>query len=292
MNIRYAHPEAISRLFDLRKDECPIAWRTFGVGVAIASFMNQSGECFPSRAAVAERTGLDQRAVSRALHELEERGFIRIKSRPGTSNCICLPLVKSTQGQINTLGQNDPPPLGRIDPPPLVKSTQGQIDTLGQNDLPSLGQIDPPPLGQFDPPKEPIKKPMKELLGAGNGSASSTAAIPFELKGMELYEADQNLCASWEKLKTSWTRAYPNVDYLAEVAKAHTWEIANPKKRKSDRPRFLTNWLNRAAKNPQHNQATEDEKRAEELFQRASLAYSHSGIEESLSASHAEGEEV
>ncbi|MFH2000512.1 MAG: helix-turn-helix domain-containing protein [Planctomycetota bacterium] len=265
MSIHYTHPEALSRLFDLRQGENPITWRTFGVGAALATFMDMSGKCFPSRAAIAKRAGLDHRAVSRALHELELRGFIQIISRPGTSNTLCLPLVVKTQGQIDTPGRKDPP---------------------------SPGQNDPPPLGQNDPPKEPIKKPMKELIGTDTGSTSSAEAVPSELKGMELYETDMKLCAAWAGLQTSWARAYPDIDYLAEVAKAHAWEVANPQRRKTDRPRFLTNWLARVANNPQQNQPSEEQQCAEEQFEHASMAYAVSGIEEALSRNHTKGDKT
>lgn len=48
------------------------------------------------------------------------------------------------------------------------------------------------------------------------------------------------------KLSTSWDEAYPAVNVPAELAKAAAWLIANPKNRKSNYARFLTNWLSRA----------------------------------------------
>lgn len=49
-----------------------------------------------------------------------------------------------------------------------------------------------------------------------------------------------------ERLSTSWHEAYPAVNVPAELAKAAAWVIANPKNRKSNYARFLTNWLTRA----------------------------------------------
>jgi hypothetical protein len=43
-----------------------------------------------------------------------------------------------------------------------------------------------------------------------------------------------------------WRRAFPAVDLVAEVARAAEWLFTNPKNRKSDYLRFLTNWLGRA----------------------------------------------
>ena len=72
-----------------------------------------------------------------------------------------------------------------------------------------------------------------------------------ELEELRLYRNDEKLRKRWPDLLEAWRQAYPGVDILAEVRKAHAWEMANPSKRKRDRARFLTNWLGRAAKEPQ-----------------------------------------
>lgn len=43
-----------------------------------------------------------------------------------------------------------------------------------------------------------------------------------------------------------WKKAYPAIDVLGEMAKAAAWLLANPKNRKSNYARFLSNWLSRA----------------------------------------------
>lgn len=43
-----------------------------------------------------------------------------------------------------------------------------------------------------------------------------------------------------------WHEAYPAVDLKIELAKAAGWIMANPKNRKSNYARFLTNWLSRS----------------------------------------------
>jgi hypothetical protein len=42
-----------------------------------------------------------------------------------------------------------------------------------------------------------------------------------------------------------WEKAYPAVNIQAELNKAASWLIANPKNRKSNYARFLSNWLSR-----------------------------------------------
>lgn len=47
-------------------------------------------------------------------------------------------------------------------------------------------------------------------------------------------------------LSAKWKEAYPALSLDAELAKASAWIIANPKNKKSNYARFLTNWLARA----------------------------------------------
>ncbi len=67
--------------------------------------------------------------------------------------------------------------------------------------------------------------------------------VPEELKGLELYRLNKKLCLAWSKLLPAWIEAYPGVEILAQVKSAHAWELANPKKRKINKARFLDNWL-------------------------------------------------
>lgn len=49
-----------------------------------------------------------------------------------------------------------------------------------------------------------------------------------------------------ETTMSLWRRAYPAVSIERELAGAAAWLVANPKNRKSNFDRFLTNWLSRA----------------------------------------------
>lgn len=46
--------------------------------------------------------------------------------------------------------------------------------------------------------------------------------------------------------RSTWSEAYPALSLDAELSKAAAWVIANPKNKKSNYARFLTNWLCRA----------------------------------------------
>lgn len=67
------------------------------------------------------------------------------------------------------------------------------------------------------------------------------------MKGLALYEADGTLCRRWEELERAWLAAFPRMNVLHEVRKAHAWELANVGNRKKDRPRFLNLWLQRVS---------------------------------------------
>jgi len=70
------------------------------------------------------------------------------------------------------------------------------------------------------------------------------------LRNLQLYAVDAKLCARWPELIRTWEGTYLGMDVIAEVKKAHAWEVANPKKRKKDRAAFLGSWLSRATIDP------------------------------------------
>lgn len=58
----------------------------------------------------------------------------------------------------------------------------------------------------------------------------------------------------------AWAEAYPAIDVRQEIAKAKAWLLANPKNRKSNLERFLTNWLTKAQdRTPPHGQPNQDQ---------------------------------
>jgi hypothetical protein len=69
--------------------------------------------------------------------------------------------------------------------------------------------------------------------------------IPLALRGLRLYREDGNLISKWPELVEAWRVAFPGVNVLEEVQRAHAWEVSNAAKRKVFRARFLHNWLAR-----------------------------------------------
>lgn len=72
-------------------------------------------------------------------------------------------------------------------------------------------------------------------------------AVPVELRDLPLYARRTALHAEWPVLLAGWRQIYPDLDVLAEVRKAHHWEMINPNRRKRNTARFLNSWLNRSA---------------------------------------------
>ena len=77
-----------------------------------------------------------------------------------------------------------------------------------------------------------------------NAPGNLPVPTPKELADLELYREDERLCRRWHELLAAWKVAYPGIDILAEVRKAHAWEVVQPI-RKKDRAAFLRRWLNR-----------------------------------------------
>ena len=67
---------------------------------------------------------------------------------------------------------------------------------------------------------------------------------PAELKGLELYEKDFKLWKRWDEFIAASRTAFPDIDLVAEIRKAHAWEIAN--KKRVLRKRYLNGWFGRA----------------------------------------------
>jgi hypothetical protein len=88
----------------------------------------------------------------------------------------------------------------------------------------------------------------------GGGFAKTTKPspppVPPELRDLDLYREDAKLCARWPTLLRTWVKTYPGLDVLAEVRRAHAWEVENPTRRKVNRPAYLGQWLRREQDRP------------------------------------------
>jgi len=93
-----------------------------------------------------------------------------------------------------------------------------------------------------------VKSPKKrQSKGKGRHieekSIEEERGVPTELCGLDLYEKDSKLCATFRDNLKAWEKAYPDIDITAEIRKAHAWEMNNPSMRKTSRARFIGNWI-------------------------------------------------
>ena len=74
----------------------------------------------------------------------------------------------------------------------------------------------------------------------------SKPLAPSAKRSKPKIEFDGEKFINLEPVLKTWADAYPAVDLNVELNKAAAWVIANPKNRKSNWAKFLTNWLSRA----------------------------------------------
>lgn len=106
-----------------------------------------------------------------------------------------------------------------------------------------------PAQGEVGTPEQEQEQEQDDATSVASCPESDEAAsgpvVPEELKGLHLYETDMKLLRRWPDLIASWTSAYPGVDLTAAIRTAHAWEVANPKRQKVNKARFLNAWLAR-----------------------------------------------
>ncbi len=186
------------------------------VAVGLAAFMDGNGECYPTRAQLAEKGGLSSLAsVTEGSRKLAIAGVLRTQRRPNTSNRYAWTDPAESRPNL-----------------PTGKSAKLTFQKSGKSVSPTAGKSVSPT------PNIPTEH--------SHSSVCEAAPVPRELVGLELYEVDAKLIVRWPSLLKAWRQAYPAVDIPGEVRRAHAWEVANPTKRKTNRPRFLGSWISRA----------------------------------------------
>jgi len=204
------------------------AWPTLSpsaraVCVALASYFSgrRKTGC-PGNTKIMARAGITREpTVSAALAELVGNGLLWSRRR----------YQKST-----VYGWTDPPES--VDPTQSVQSAETGQNSPENQDPTLFVESTPNASGTYG------KCTTKETNSRRpTNKGVSKHDPPPELAGLELYETDAKLIQQWPGLMNAWERAYPGIDIAAEVAKAHAWEMANPKKRKKNRAAFLGRWL-------------------------------------------------
>ena len=165
----------------------------------------------------------------------------RVDARPAVLRARCFPLkesltVSKIEGWMSSLERETL--LGRYQ---VGSEVFAEIANWEQR-VRSKGKYPPPEEGEWltidgNPPTVDRQMTTYDGLGKGKGKGlglGATLAIAFD--------GAQFSGITPEKL-SMWQKAYPAIDLETETAKAAVWLVANPKNRKSNYERFLTNWF-------------------------------------------------
>jgi len=132
----------------------------------------------------------------------------------------------------------------------MVVSDGGNGNGNGGGELGHVGSTHCPLCGEKYKAARAARKRWQINHAKELAAKENAAAVPRELASLELYAADVKLCALWPQLLPAWRQAFPGVDVLLEVRRAHAWEVSNPQRRKVVRSRFLRNWLSKQSDRP------------------------------------------
>lgn len=172
--------------------------------------------------------------------------FGRMDARPAILRARCFPL-KETLSTGKVSGWLDAmwraAVIGRyeVDGQPYIQilKWEQRVRSAGKYPPPLDGHMSVnghPDDEQLTPRARP--RNTREGLGLGMGKGASDNEVVFDASS-----------GSWsipDLLMTQWRGAYPALSLDAELAKAAAWLVSNPKNRKSNYGRFLTNWLSKA----------------------------------------------
>jgi len=181
------------------------------------------------------------------IKTLKDLRMIATESGIHTGGLLLITILNYGQYQTRsrTEGQGVNPELGQGLGQAKTRADKGVETNQGQG----LGQGVNPELGQDkDRGRAAIKRINKELIIKTTTAApvekSGFIKIPEDLKGLDLYETDEDLCLNWEELKSVWEKTYSYLDILLEVKKAHAYQFTH--NRNIQPKTFILSWLNRA----------------------------------------------
>jgi len=248
--------------------------------IGLGNHVGPDGTCWPSQALIAEYTGLSREAIYRNLAELERRGIIKsvrnkddagrdvsktyilpVRSEPKSKNMAKMRgetqdltgLSNRQGGETESLTQEK---QGVFYPSPLsggktlgeIQNLTGVAENLRGGDGKSQGG-ETQSLTETKEENLPIE--TKDLTtSAPNDSkneSGSTHEPPREkIPAIDFDFSTGDFTKITERHLQIWAKAYPAVDISTELQRMAAWLIANPKNRKSNYARFITNWLTRA----------------------------------------------
>ena len=239
------------------------------IAVAVASFMGKSGECWPGHKAIGRRAGISRLDTIRtALAELRDSGLLKVKRRRRTTALLSW---QDPPQRAASHAQDPALCVAQDCTQPAASSAQDctpGADPQDQDPALCVAQDCTQPAASSAQDRTLSVAQDPALCGAQRKCTTEQQYVrvrtggerpPPELADLELYAADRKLCKRWPQLLRTWQRTYPWLDVMAEVCHAHAWEVENVSRRKTDRPRFLGNWLRRAEERRQRDAPVADE---------------------------------
>lgn len=195
-----------------------------------ASFKNdprkglERGQCWKTLGIISEDCNISLKAVRCALDKLRDIDFIETNSthrgaRSGQRITICN--YNKFQSASNYIGAGEGHSEGH--PKGQAKGQHYNEENEGNEETKLDDECQNPDLFGFDDEK-PTKR--KERIFFDYDSE--------QIQGIEKEDIDE------------WQQAFPAVEITLAIMQAKQWLQDNPKKRKKDVSRFLTNWFSRA----------------------------------------------
>ncbi|MBV2180911.1 MAG: replication protein [Castellaniella sp.] len=186
-----------------------------------------------SASQIGSMCNMGRQHVTTALNELAAMGVIH--KRAGKYGAIIgINKDYSAWSASPKSGQVDSPNLGQVSES-WTSPNLGQVSKNGTLDSPKSGQVDSPNLGHT---KDNLPKDNQQKKEDADASSAPSGKISLDAAG--------HWIGIPQALLATWSTAYPALSLDAELAKAAAWILANPKNKKSNYARYLTNWLSRA----------------------------------------------
>lgn len=193
----------------------------------LADRANDSGECYPSVARIANDTELSERAVRDALRALESAGLIRSSARSGTSTIYTLTLRTTAGGAA---------PATHSAPASDAEGQETPPTPAGGADLP---RQDVPPTPAPAAPKPSMNHQLNHqgtpTNGVGKPARTTIGMTELMAEGVEQQHAEDWLTvrkakrapltrAAWDDLKAEATKAGITPAEAVRIAAASSWQ--------------------------------------------------------------------
>jgi hypothetical protein len=218
------------------------------LALALADHASDDGSrVWPSIPSLAVKTRQSERAVQLQLRKMESCGWlIKVSSKKiGRGQTV---EYRISEGWIK--GENISPFVGDAETKRVKTETQ-----KGENISPFVGDAETKRVktetqkgekSDIVYKEESSKEPPVVFTNVNTPPRVSTQIQKPETSTIEFDVEQKSFTNIGDEQMAQWEDAYRGLDIDAELTRAESWYIANPRKRKRNHQRFLVNWLARA----------------------------------------------